>query len=280
MSVYYRLFTFGYEGTSYKQLTAEDITAAEVASMKLEPMFSKDGADQLPYEGLWFKRNIDGFPSLTPLILEIDADGRPDSCIDVYGPPLGEDSAFSVLVTIDNPWTGFPPSPTFNIAFVKVWSAKPIPGFWTNFRKCREIGSGTGAGGGSSPPIDATPPESAVAVTAPYAATLGAVGAGEIKWFEVTLAAGDYRFHTTDSPDPADYDTHLALFGADGKVIAESDDVDLDNSDYRSSITKALADGTYYVGLTGFGTEFSDGFGAALSGNAVPAGTIFKIEAA
>ena len=139
MSVYYRLFTFGYEGTSYKRLAAEDITADVVASMKLEPMFSKDGADQPPYEGLWFKSNIDGFPSLTPLILEIDADGRPDSRIEVNGPPLGEDGVFGVLVLINNPLIGFPPSPTFNIASVKVWSAKPIPGFWTNFRKCREI---------------------------------------------------------------------------------------------------------------------------------------------
>ena len=142
MSVYYRLFTFGYEGTSYKNLAAEDITAAEVASMKLEPMFSKDGANHPPYEGLWFKsNNIDGFPSLTPLILEIDADGRPDSRIDVNGPPLGEDGAFSVRVIINNPLTGFPPIPTVNIAYVKVWSAKPIPGFWTNFRKCKEIGA-------------------------------------------------------------------------------------------------------------------------------------------
>ena len=141
MSVYYRLFTFGYEGASYKQLAAEDITAAEVASMKLELVFSQDGASQSPYENLWFRRNIDGFPSLTPLILEIDADGRPDSAINVYGPPLGEGGIFSVRVIIYNPLTGFPPIPTFNIASVKVWSAKPIPGFWTNFRKCKEIGA-------------------------------------------------------------------------------------------------------------------------------------------
>lgn len=109
--------------------------------MKLEPMFSKDGANQPPYDTLWFHSRIDGFPSLTPLILEIDADGRPDSRIDVYGPPLGEDGAFSVLVIIDNPLTGFPPSSTFDIASVKVWSAKPIPGFWTNFRACKELPS-------------------------------------------------------------------------------------------------------------------------------------------
>lgn len=139
MSLHYRLFTFGYEGTKYKQLAVEDITADVVASMKLELMFSKDGASHPPYEGLWFKSFIDGFPSLTPLILEIDADGRPDSAIDVNGPPLGEDGVFGVLVHIINPLTGFPPSPTFNIASVKVWSAKPIPGFWTNFRKCKEF---------------------------------------------------------------------------------------------------------------------------------------------
>lgn len=139
MSVHYRLFTFGYEGTTYKNLAAEDITAAEVASMKLELVFSKERADQPLHDQLWFKRDIDGFPSLTPLILEIDADGRPDSRINVYGPPLGEDGAFTVHVLIYNPLIGFPPSPTFNIASAKVWSAKPIPGFWTNFRKCKEI---------------------------------------------------------------------------------------------------------------------------------------------
>ena len=110
--------------------------------MKLEPMFSEDGANQDPYSTLWFKRNIDGFPSLTPLILEIDADGRPDSRIHVYGPPLGEEGVFSVLVLIYNPMTDpLPPSWAFDIASVKVWSAKPIPSFWTNFRKCKEIGA-------------------------------------------------------------------------------------------------------------------------------------------
>ena len=107
--------------------------------MKLELMLSKERADQPPHDQLWFKSFIDGLPSLTPLILEIDADGRPDSAINVYGPPLGEDGGFSVHVIIYNPSIGFPPSSTFDIASVKVWSAKPIPGFWTNFRKCKEI---------------------------------------------------------------------------------------------------------------------------------------------
>lgn len=138
--MYYRLFTFGYEGTKYKNLAAEDITAAEVASMKLELVFSKYGANQRPHDSLWFKSFIDGFPSLTPLILEIDADGRPDSRIDVYGPPLGEDGDFIVLVIIDNPLTDdSPPRWAFDIASVKVWSVKPIPSFWTNFRKCKEF---------------------------------------------------------------------------------------------------------------------------------------------
>lgn len=142
VSTYYRLFTFGYEGTSYKSLAVEDITADVVASMKLVLMFSEDGASHRPTESLWFKSNIDGFPSLTPLILEIDADGRPDSDIDVYGPPLGQGDDFSVRVIISNPMTGFdPPSWAFNIASVKLWSAKPIPGFWTNLRKCKEIGA-------------------------------------------------------------------------------------------------------------------------------------------
>ena len=134
MSTYYRLFTFGYEGTSYKQLAAEDITADVVASMKLTPVFG-DGELASEGGGVWFRKQFDEFLSLAPFVLEIDADVRPESFVYVYAPPLGVEGDALIMAVIHSEG----PEMSISITSAKLWSAKPIPGFWTNFRKCKEI---------------------------------------------------------------------------------------------------------------------------------------------
>lgn len=135
MSTYYRLFAFGYEGTSYKQLAVEDITADVVASMKLTPVF---GDGELASEGgsVWFSKRLDEFLSLAPFVLEIDADVRPESFMEVYAPPLGVEGRALIMAVIHSETDQAVP---ISITSAKLWSAKPIPGFWTNFRKCKEI---------------------------------------------------------------------------------------------------------------------------------------------
>lgn len=147
--------------------------------------------------------------------------------------------------------------------------------FWTGFVGARELGvdgSGEPSAGGS----DHT---TATVVSAPYTATLGAIGAGESVWFKLTLASGSYTFNTTGSPLPSEHDTYLALFDGSGNVVAYNDDVDLDGGDYRSSITRSLSAGTYYLAVCGYNATVSGGF--TISGaESLIAGTVLNIAAA
>ena len=162
------------------------------------------------------------------------------------------------------------PIPLLDKYIITVYGGVPqfLPNFWTNFRKCHETAESEG------------PPQGATVVPGlPYSITLPAITASDKLLFEVTLGAGTYRFHTTDSPHPTEHDTHIALFNAAGAMLAQNDDIDVDGGDYRSNITKTLSAGTYYIMLTAFGTAFDNGFGAVLDGNEVAAGTIFKVDA-
>lgn len=173
-------------------------------------------------------------------------------------------------------YTGLPGG-YFSISAIRMWGKKaPTPVgrltgaaiFWTNFRNCSENSTGV--------TVDANQ----TVAKLPYRLALPAFSVGDRMWFKVTLAAGTYRFHTTDSPDPMEHDTHIALFRAAGGLVAESDDVDALGGDYRSSITETLVAGTYYIAIGGFGAEVGAGFSFVPSADAVvPAGAVFKIEA-
>lgn len=178
---------------------------------------------------------------------------------------------------------------------IKIWRAAMVPGepeepaapFWTNFICAREVVGSAGPGPGPGPDPDPDPvaggntPETAAVITnLPYSTTLGEIAGGAVQWFKVALSAGTYKFHTTDSPAPTDHDTHLALFGVNGALIAENDDIDLDGDDFRSSVTETLAAGTYYVVVGGCGAAVGAGFSFVTHPIVgVPAGVVFKIEA-
>lgn len=152
---------------------------------------------------------------------------------------------------------------------------EPEPGyFWTNFRGCKELFNGT------TPPATTTPNATSVA-SIPYSAPLGKIPPATMLWFEVVLASGTYTFNTASSLSPTEHDTHIALYGGDGAVIAENDDIDYDGGDYRSSITRTLPAGTYYVAVGPLGGTAGGGFAyAAGDGSLAPTGGVFKIEAA
>ena len=146
--------------------------------------------------------------------------------------------------------------------------------FWTNFRACKELFNGT------TPPATTTPNATSVA-SIPYSAPLGKIPPATMLWFKVVLASGTYTFNTASSLSPTEHDTHIALYGSDGAVIAENDDIDYDGGDYRSSITRTLPAGTYSVAVGPLGGTAGDGFAyVAGDGASVPTGGVFKIEAA
>lgn len=153
---------------------------------------------------------------------------------------------------------------------------EPEAGFWTNFRKCSEIG-----GGSDSPPFiqpDLPPAEETgelprdgfVASSLPYSKALGAIGDDGV-WFRATLRAGTYRFHTVDSPDPVSYDTEIIVFTSPKDLPINLDFVDFSGdisaNDLRSDLTVTVDAGDYFIYV------FAEN-------GPIPAGTIFKLEAA
>lgn len=150
--------------------------------------------------------------------------------------------------------------------------------FWTGFIGAREV---LGVAPPSpQPPDEPDLPGSPIVVSSlPYSTTLGALSSGTATWFKVTVGAGTYTFKTTDSPSPA-YDTYLALFNANGNVVATNEDADAGADDWRSRITSTLEAGTYYVALGGFEGSAGSGFTFGAGSTSLPAGTVFKIETA
>lgn len=109
-------------------------------------------------------------------------------------------------------------------------------------------------------------------------------GVGQVRWFKFTLgtaAALSDRFLDIDTETTTGLsDTEIALFGADGKLIATDDDdgsANLSQLSFgigiasRSSVGDGLSydnrdgflfAGDYYIAVAGFNATFNDGFGA------------------
>jgi len=138
------------------------------------------------------------------------------------------------------------------------------PAFWTAFLGTHEVG-------GTAPPDPDPDPDpqapDATTVAVPYHATI--TDTPNIQWFKFTIAPGDGGFHTIDtvnSADPMDNDTYLALFSETGTLLAQNEDVDEVNEDYRSQILFDLAAGTYYVALSIFAGSAADGWDVTTTG--------------
>jgi hypothetical protein len=75
-----------------------------------------------------------------------------------------------------------------------------------------------------------------------------------------TFAAGNFDINTL----AADFDTELALFTSAGTLLASNDDVG--GGPLQSQILTTLGDGSYYIVLGGYNSQFLDGI--ALAGTA------------
>lgn len=83
--------------------------------------------------------------------------------------------------------------------------------------------------------------------------TLANIPNGDIDLFQILAIGGTFTVTTdTAGTDPA-LDTQLFLFDASGIGIAASNDID--NFNFRSTISLSLAAGTYYIGISSFGSD-------------------------
>jgi hypothetical protein len=71
----------------------------------------------------------------------------------------------------------------------------------------------------------------------------------------------------------SDFDTEIALFFDSGNLIAENDDIDLQNGNSQSRIVQALNEGTYLLCVSGWSVEFDDGPAINFPGDCSSSGT-------
>lgn len=88
-----------------------------------------------------------------------------------------------------------------------------------------------------------------VAPVAPTAINLGGISGASL------------NFNTEGSSLAPSNDTEIGVFDSNGFLLGNDDD---SGTGFLSSLNLAgLADGTYYISVSGFNTEFSNGFGVA-----------------
>lgn len=120
-------------------------------------------------------------------------------------------------------------------------------------------------------------------------ANVSATMSGSVSSTGLGTLANSFTIHTRAS----DFDTQLAIYAADGTLVAFNDDIDFAGGNYQSEIVASgLADGDYYLVAGGYSTAMSDryvvaGFGSdtefgfldmALDGSSIGSGALGSNE--
>ena len=123
-----------------------------------------------------------------------------------------------------------------------------------------------------------TPPASAVPIVISSSTALP-LSAGEVKWYKFDYAGGALTIDTLNSMLSPGNDTQIGLYNSVGAVVKLNDDIS--GSNYLSKISYAsgaLANGTYYLAVTGYnGTQssyFGKGFDVSTSSDDNYTGTV------
>ncbi len=123
------------------------------------------------------------------------------------------------------------------------------------------------------------PPNTYVGVN-PNTMVVDPIGQAEVLWYSFDLSGGagaqpwsiDTIGSTNTGGSFGDNDTELGLYDSNGNLIATNDDEDFGagilTSLIDSTTVGALADGTYYVAVGNFNTDYAAGFGATSTSTA------------
>lgn len=125
------------------------------------------------------------------------------------------------------------------------------------------------------------PPSATDVGVNPNTMALEPIAAAQVLWYSFDVAGGaganPWSISTAGSTNTGgsfgDDDTEIGLYDAAGNLIASNDDedfgADILTSLLDSATVGALADGTYYLAVGNFNTEFAAGFGATSTSTAV-----------
>ena len=86
------------------------------------------------------------------------------------------------------------------------------------------------------------------------------------------------EFGTCNSPAGFQFDTEIAIWDADGDLVAQNDDAPGCNTTGLSRLSLTLPAGEYFIGIAGYNALFSDGFGVDFPADVCLAGGSFVLR--
>lgn len=86
------------------------------------------------------------------------------------------------------------------------------------------------------------------------------------------------EFGTCNAPAGFQFDTEIAIWDAGGSLIAQNDDETGCNTALLSRLNVTLPAGEYFIGITGYNSFFSEGFGIDFATNACSDGGLYALR--